>query len=164
MFTSLKVVRMALVDCDCSRRSAIRARRRLIGTRSSGRSPRLAGPVRRLAAAPAWRPARPAGRSGRLTLVGDGGQGVALGHAAVAAGAGDVGGAHVVVGQDLGGGRHGDVALAAPVDAAEPAAVRRGGRGVPTGAAVMPIGLVCADASVSMMAMTSPATTVRRRP
>ncbi|MCY1232469.1 hypothetical protein D9M72_449610 [compost metagenome] len=42
MLTSLKVVRMALVDCDCSRRSAIRARRRLIGTRSSGRSPSAA--------------------------------------------------------------------------------------------------------------------------
>ncbi len=40
MFTSLNVVRIALVDCDCSRRSAIRARRRLIGTRCSGRSPR----------------------------------------------------------------------------------------------------------------------------
>ena len=41
MFTSLKVVRMALVDCDCSRRSATRARRRLIGTRCSGRSPKF---------------------------------------------------------------------------------------------------------------------------
>src|SRR6218665_3528967 len=39
MFTSLNVVRMALVDCDCSRRSATRARRRLIATRCSGRSP-----------------------------------------------------------------------------------------------------------------------------
>src|SRR6218665_692812 len=38
MFTSLNVVRMALVDCDCSRRSATRARRRLIATRCSGRS------------------------------------------------------------------------------------------------------------------------------
>src|SRR5256885_963037 len=37
MFTSLNVVRMALVDCDCSRRSATRARRRLMGTRCSGR-------------------------------------------------------------------------------------------------------------------------------
>src|SRR3990167_7041265 len=40
MFTSLNVVRMALDDCDCSRRSATRARRRLMGTRCSGRSPR----------------------------------------------------------------------------------------------------------------------------
>ena len=41
MLTSLKVVRMALVDCDCTRRSAMRARRRDIGTRCSGRSPRF---------------------------------------------------------------------------------------------------------------------------
>jgi hypothetical protein len=41
MLTSLKVVRMAFVDCDCTRRSATRARRRDIGTRCSGRSPRL---------------------------------------------------------------------------------------------------------------------------
>src|ERR1700712_5329598 len=39
MFTSLKVVRIALVDCDWTRRSAMRARRRLIATRCSGRSP-----------------------------------------------------------------------------------------------------------------------------
>ena len=32
---------MALEDCDCSRRSATRARSRLMGTRCSGRSPRL---------------------------------------------------------------------------------------------------------------------------
>ncbi|OIQ68793.1 hypothetical protein GALL_496100 [mine drainage metagenome] len=32
---SLKVVKMALVDCDCNKRSATRARRRLIGTRCS---------------------------------------------------------------------------------------------------------------------------------
>ena len=31
---------MALVDCDCNRRSATRARSRLMGTRCSGRSPR----------------------------------------------------------------------------------------------------------------------------
>ena len=41
MLTSLKVVRIALVDCDCSSRSATRARSRLIGTRCSGRSPRF---------------------------------------------------------------------------------------------------------------------------
>ena len=47
MFTSLKVVRMALVACDCSRRSATRARRRVMGTRCSGRLPRsgAAGPL-----------------------------------------------------------------------------------------------------------------------
>jgi len=38
MLTSLKVVRMAAMDCDCTRRSAMRARRRDIGTRCSGRS------------------------------------------------------------------------------------------------------------------------------
>src|SRR5450830_1569520 len=42
MLTSLNVVKIALVDCDWTRRSAIRARKRLIGTRSSGRLPRLA--------------------------------------------------------------------------------------------------------------------------
>ena len=42
MFTSLKVVRMAAVDCDCTRRSATRARKRLIGTRCSVRSPTMA--------------------------------------------------------------------------------------------------------------------------
>src|SRR5215831_9699868 len=40
MFTSLNVVRMAAFDCDCSRRSAMRARRRDMGTRCSGRPPR----------------------------------------------------------------------------------------------------------------------------
>ena len=40
MLTSLNVVRMALVDCDCRRRSATRALRRVMGTRCSGRSPR----------------------------------------------------------------------------------------------------------------------------
>ena len=42
---SLKVVRMAFVACDCNKRSATRARKRLMGTRCSGRSPRpmLAG-------------------------------------------------------------------------------------------------------------------------
>src|SRR3954470_776535 len=39
MLTSLKVVRMAAVDCDCTRRSAMRARRRDIGTRCSVRLP-----------------------------------------------------------------------------------------------------------------------------
>src|SRR5438045_2093244 len=39
MLTSLKVVRMAAVDCDCTRRSATRARRRDIGTRCSVRLP-----------------------------------------------------------------------------------------------------------------------------
>ena len=39
ILTSLNVVRIALLACDSSRRSAIRARKRLIGTRSSGRLP-----------------------------------------------------------------------------------------------------------------------------
>ena len=41
MLISLNVVRMALVDCDCSKRSATRARKRLMGTRCSGRSPKF---------------------------------------------------------------------------------------------------------------------------
>ena len=40
ILTSLKVVRMALLDCDCSKRSATRARRRVMGTRCSGRWPK----------------------------------------------------------------------------------------------------------------------------
>src|SRR5688500_15198477 len=39
MLTSLKVVRIAAVDCDCTRRSATRWRRRDIGTRCSARGP-----------------------------------------------------------------------------------------------------------------------------
>jgi len=39
MFTSLKVVRIAAVDCDWMRRSAMRWRRRDIGTRWSVRTP-----------------------------------------------------------------------------------------------------------------------------
>src|SRR6185437_12245619 len=39
MLTSLKVVRMAAVDCDCTRRSATRWRSRDIGTRCSVRDP-----------------------------------------------------------------------------------------------------------------------------
>ena len=43
---SLNVVKIALVDCDCNKRSATRARKRVIGTRCSGRSPRFtAGPL-----------------------------------------------------------------------------------------------------------------------
>src|SRR3546814_15753548 len=37
MLASLNVVRIALSDWDCNRRSATRARRRLMGTRCSGR-------------------------------------------------------------------------------------------------------------------------------
>ena len=37
MLTSLNVVKIALSCCDCSKRSATRARKRLIGTRCSGR-------------------------------------------------------------------------------------------------------------------------------
>ena len=40
MLTSLNVVRIAAVDCDCTRRSATRARSRVIGTRCSGRPAR----------------------------------------------------------------------------------------------------------------------------
>src|ERR1044071_1022739 len=43
MFTSLNVVRIAAVDCDCSRRSATRWRSRDIGTRCSGRAPSAGG-------------------------------------------------------------------------------------------------------------------------
>src|SRR3990167_2480839 len=39
MFTSLKVVRIAAFCCDCSRRSAMRWRMRVIATRCSGRLP-----------------------------------------------------------------------------------------------------------------------------
>src|SRR5438552_2640777 len=43
MFTSLNVVKIAAVDCDCTSRSATRCRSRDIGTRCSGRAPRAAG-------------------------------------------------------------------------------------------------------------------------
>src|SRR5260221_9979647 len=43
MFTSLNVVRMAAVDCDCTRRSAIRWRRRDIATRCAVREPGAGG-------------------------------------------------------------------------------------------------------------------------
>src|SRR5512135_1649148 len=43
MLTSLNVVRIAAVDCDCTRRSATRCRRRDIGTRCSGREPSAEG-------------------------------------------------------------------------------------------------------------------------
>ena len=119
MFTSLNVVRMALVDCDCSRRSATRARRRLIGTRCSGRSPQVAAPAARRPAAAAASPARRAGaalarrRGGawRPAPPATAAEHVALGHAAVLAGAGHRAGGQLVVGHQLGGGRHGDVAL-----------------------------------------------------
>ncbi len=94
MFTSLNVVRMALVDCDCSRRSAIRARRRLIGTRCSGRSPSSAESTGRghLLQRPAWRSGRActgAGLGGRCWAPRfDRAQHVALGDAAILAGAG----------------------------------------------------------------------------
>ena len=39
ILTSLNVVRMALLACDSSNLSAMRALKRLIGTRSSGRLP-----------------------------------------------------------------------------------------------------------------------------
>src|SRR5690349_3653825 len=43
MFTSLNVVRIAAVDCDCTSRSATRARSRDMGTRCSGREPSADG-------------------------------------------------------------------------------------------------------------------------
>src|SRR5437867_2646295 len=43
MFTSLNVVRMAAVDCDCTRRSAMRWRRRDMATRCSWRAPGATG-------------------------------------------------------------------------------------------------------------------------
>src|SRR5215469_11452023 len=43
MLTSLNVVRIAAVDCDWTRRSATRCRRRDIGTRCSGRFPSVVG-------------------------------------------------------------------------------------------------------------------------
>src|SRR6266581_4127843 len=51
MLTSLNVVRIAAVDCDCTRRSAMRTRKRLIGTRCSGRFPRICS---RLTGALGW--------------------------------------------------------------------------------------------------------------
>ena len=83
MFTSLNVVRIAFSCCDCSRRSAMRARRRLIGTRCSGRpsSDSVGGAT---GAAAAWR-ARRRWRPGRRP-----------GHAAIAAGAGHGSGVHAL--------------------------------------------------------------------
>src|SRR5438132_853850 len=43
MLTSLNVVRIAAVDCDCTSRSATRWRNRDIGTRCSGREPSAGG-------------------------------------------------------------------------------------------------------------------------
>ena len=162
MLTSLKVVRMALVDCDCSRRSAMRARRRLIGTRCSGRSPRSAcarrGDLRQRLA-----PARPARRSGAARRAGLAPPASAPSTSPLvtrpslpvpAHGAGG----QVVVGHQLGGGRHGDVAPssrrrgsgrgAAPAAAAGAAAGGRGGAGA--AAAALP--------SVSILAITCSAT------
>jgi hypothetical protein len=90
MFTSLKVVRMALVDWDCTRRSAMRARRRDIGTRCSGRSPRLGavGAATRAASLGGrWAGGRRTGPGRRPWARRQRTQHVALGHAAVLAGA-----------------------------------------------------------------------------
>src|SRR6185312_3564109 len=58
MFTSLNVVRMAAVDCDWTRRSATRWRRRDMGTRVSARAPVGGGlPSRRRPGSKAWAPA-----------------------------------------------------------------------------------------------------------
>src|SRR5690349_3257008 len=75
MFTSLNVVRIAAVDCDSTRRSAMRARKRDIGTRCSGRAPWVTG----------------AGAGGGPFAAGAGAEGAA--GAAFAAGAADAGGA-----------------------------------------------------------------------
>ena len=42
---------MAFCDCDSNNRSATRARKRLIGTRCSGRSPKITGAAGAIAAA-----------------------------------------------------------------------------------------------------------------
>ena len=87
MLTSLNVVRIAAVDCDCTRRSATRWRSRDIGTRCSGRLPSApaAGTAGAAAAALAAGAAGAAGAGLRL----GGRDHVALGDAPAAAGAGD---------------------------------------------------------------------------
>jgi hypothetical protein len=94
MFTSLKVVRMALVDCDCTRRSATRARRRDIGTRCSGRSATMASALTTLGCGRAGRAARVgAGDTAAGAAAGPGGTAdVFLEDAAAATGALHVGG------------------------------------------------------------------------
>ncbi len=126
MFTSLNVVRMALVDCDCSRRSATRARRRVMGTRCSGRSPKFpAAQAQPLGAGRPWER-----QWGWLRASLDGGQGIALGHAAIFACASHVGSGEVVFGQQLGGSGHGHIALVASGGAAAGCSGGSGGSGV----------------------------------
>ena len=91
MLTSLKVVRIAAVDCDCTSRSATRARRRDIGTRCSGRSASELGRRRRAAAAARLRCRRRAGlRCGERALRRAAHEHIALGDAPAAAGALDL--------------------------------------------------------------------------
>ena len=94
MFTSLKVVRMAAVDCDCTRRSATRARSRDIGTRCSARAEagmETAGAAAGLAAACRSRCRRSANLDDHVFLR----------DTAAATGTGDVGGVHARFGGDL---------------------------------------------------------------
>src|SRR6185369_14212051 len=117
MFTSLNVVRIALLACDCSRRSAMRARSRLIGTRCSGRSPRLAATGaatagRGFAAAGAdGAGGRAAGGAGGRAAGGATGEDVALGDATALAGAGHRADREIVLGHQLGRRGHRDLAL-----------------------------------------------------
>ncbi len=88
MFTSLNVVRMALVVCDCSRRSAIRGHADGSSARAArdGRPGDRGAGSGRLGSVPGPPVGRPAGqRAGN-----SGGSGVFLGHAATAAEPGDV--------------------------------------------------------------------------
>src|SRR5438067_2014603 len=162
MLTSLKVVRIALVDCDCSRRSAIRARRRLIGTRSSGRSPRLAtGAATCGRAAFGACAASGAGAAGAVTpllataasaspLVTRPSRPVPVAFAAVMLLSARILAADGMAMSDL-----------APAAAAAGAAAGAGAAGAAAAGAVLtwPV-LAPAEASVSMIAMVSPATTV----
>src|SRR5204863_5934131 len=81
MLTSLKVVRIAAVDCDCTRRSATRWRSRDIGTRCSGR--RDAGLYSALAGGAGCRASVRATVAGAVGAVGAGAVG-ALGVAGLA--------------------------------------------------------------------------------
>src|SRR5439155_1682328 len=71
MFASLNVVRIAAVDCDCTSRSATRCRSRDIGTRCSGRAPKVVGSL----TAGAW---SGAGAGARAAGIGAAAAGAAL--------------------------------------------------------------------------------------
>src|SRR6266545_1065535 len=74
MFTSLNVVRIAAVDCDCTSRSATRCRSRDIGTRCSGRAPQAAGSL----IAGAWNGAGAGARAAGASAVAGAAAGTAL--------------------------------------------------------------------------------------